>query len=169
MQKKGYKQTPEHILKKALAKRRGRYFRCEICNNEFWRYPSAIKKGDCRFCSRECYCKWQKGKKKNILTKRNITGENNPNWKGGIDYNNRSVRRSNEYKEWRSKVFERDNWTCKKCGTKSKSKCYIKIEAHHIKPFCLFPEFRLVVENGITLCKECHNKEPKGRQIYARF
>jgi 5-methylcytosine-specific restriction endonuclease McrA len=35
-----------------------------------------------------------------------------------------------------------------------------RLEADHIKPFCRFPELRLVVSNGRTLCKDCHRKTP---------
>ncbi len=42
-----------------------------------------------------------------------------------------------------------------------------KISAAHIKQFALFPESRLDIDNGRTLCKPCHkatdNYGPKGR------
>ena len=57
----------------------------------------------------------------------------------------------NTYREWRTNVFARDRYTCKKCNEKG-----VKIEAHHIKPWSKYPELRLDLENGITLCKKCH-------------
>ena len=36
-----------------------------------------------------------------------------------------------------------------------------KLNADHIKPFSLYPELRLIVENGRTLCVDCHKKETK--------
>jgi predicted restriction endonuclease len=67
---------------------------------------------------------------------------------------------------WRKEVFERDDYTCRSCGNRSKSNNYLRIEAHHIKPFATFPEVRFNVDNGMTLCKKCHDKEPKGKDIY---
>ncbi len=55
------------------------------------------------------------------------------------------------YKEWRSKVFERDNWTCQTCNKRG-----IPLEPHHIKGWTKYPELRYEVENGVSLCIECH-------------
>ena len=165
---KGYKQTLEHKSKRGEARKRGAYFEC-LCKKQFWRRPSAIKSGDCRFCSKDCYFRWQKGRERSddFKTKcRNKRPEQNGNWRGGITPINAKIRASGDYKNWRESVFKRDNWTCQKCNTRSKSDCYIRIEAHHIKPFALFPELRFVIDNGLTLCKKCHDKEPKGKQIY---
>jgi 5-methylcytosine-specific restriction endonuclease McrA len=62
-----------------------------------------------------------------------------------------AIRNSKEYREWRTAVYERDKYTCQNCGRVGG-----KINAHHIKPFSRFPELRLDVNNGVTLCKECH-------------
>ena len=56
-----------------------------------------------------------------------------------------------EWKEWRRKVFERDNFVCRICGKKGGT-----LNAHHIKKRSLFPELKYNVDNGITLCKSYH-------------
>jgi len=61
-----------------------------------------------------------------------------------------------KYKEWRTKVFTRDNWTCQNCGKRSKAGEPVYLEAHHIKSWAKYPELRYKVDNGITLCRECH-------------
>ena len=81
------------------------------------------------------------------------SGENHWNWKGGLSDENVKVRQSKEYKEWRKNVFKRDNWTCVKCDYRSTGNSDIR--ADHIKPFHLFPELRLDINNGRTLCIEC--------------
>ena len=80
-------------------------------------------------------------------------------WKGGITPVNRSIRASTEYKKWRKGVFERDNH---KCIIGGKSHGY-KLEAHHIKSFASYPELRFDINNGQTLCVDCHkNTESYG-------
>ena len=144
----------------------GNFFDCIVCGSKFWRKPCAIKKGENKFCSKKCYQLWQKGKKKNIHNPFDRHGANNPNWRGGITSVIAKIRYSEEYKKWRDEVFIRDNWTCQKCGDRSRKNSYIRIEAHHIKPFAVFPELRFIIDNGITLCKKCHAKEPKGREVF---
>lgn len=84
-------------------------------------------------------------------------------WKGGITPINVAIRTSPEYASWRTKVFERDNYTCQECGAHSGIGHTVKLEAHHIHEFAQYPEERFVVENGKTLCLECHGKTKPGR------
>jgi len=85
-----------------------------------------------------------------------MQGENNCNWKGGITSQNRMIRTSLEYKIWRRAVFERDNYTCIWCGARSGNGKKIVLHADHIKPFAIFPELRFAIDNGRTLCIDCH-------------
>ena len=84
-----------------------------------------------------------------------MTGANNPNWKGGVSKKNKTERQlameKIEYKLWRRSVFERDNFTCQFCGERGS-----RLNADHIKPWILFPELRYAIDNGRTLCEECH-------------
>lgn len=62
-------------------------------------------------------------------------------------------RRSSEYAEWRKSVFERDGYKCQMCGKKGGI-----LNAHHIKKYSDYPSLRYDINNGKTLCKECHRK-----------
>lgn len=83
-----------------------------------------------------------------------LRGRNNGSWRGGVTSEKKLFRGSALYKEWRTAVYSRDNYTCQKCGSKKSG----TLEAHHIKPFSLFPKLRLEINNGLTLCRECHAK-----------
>lgn len=87
-----------------------------------------------------------------------MSGANSKSWKGGITLLHKKIRNSAEYKSWRRSVFKRDNYTCLWC-----SKRGIYLEADHIKQFALFPQLRFDINNGRTLCRECHNTTKYGR------
>ena len=90
-----------------------------------------------------------------IFTSEMVRGEKSNFWKGGITPINMKIRQSKEYKDWRVAVFARDNYTCQECGSRG-----VTLHADHIKPFAYYPELRLVIENGRTLCVPCHQKTP---------
>jgi len=71
-------------------------------------------------------------------------------WKGGLTKINAKIRNSIEYRLWKEAVFKRDDYKCVWCGSEE------KIEADHIKTFALYPELRFAIDNGRTLCNECH-------------
>lgn len=81
------------------------------------------------------------------------SGCNSNFWKGGITLKHQIIRCCLEYKLWRKAVFERDNYTCQECGKRGGY-----VEAHHIKPFATYPDLIFAIDNGITLCKNCHRK-----------
>jgi hypothetical protein len=124
-----------------------RYF--EICSKQI---PRNTKQGEnrirpaqyvkARFCSKKC---------KGIHHSSIILGSNNPNYNGGISTENHIIRGSVEYKKWRMSVFYRDRFRCQVCGTRGND-----INAHHLKPFAIFLEDRFDINNGVTLCVECH-------------
>lgn len=81
-------------------------------------------------------------------------------WKGGISQDTRTFK-SNfqntvEYRLWRTAVFKRDNYICKECGARNGNGKKIILNADHIKSFAEYPELRLAIDNGRTLCRSCH-------------
>lgn len=123
---------------------------------------------------------WTKGKHHSIQTKLKISsssrGKNHHNWKGGITPVSRMIRQSSKYKEWRQKIYVRDNFTCQKCGerggelvTHHCKKLFSKLleEALHNLPLLSLFEAAMIYDplwdltNGITWCLKCH-KPRKG-------
>lgn len=95
-----------------------------------------------------------KGKKRPDISARK--GELSNNWKGGRTSINQRIRSSLEYRLWRKAVFERDKYTCIWCYARSKKGKAVYLNADHIKPFAYYPELRFALDNGRTLCLDCH-------------
>ncbi len=72
-------------------------------------------------------------------------------WKGDISRTLRTIH-AKELKNWRISIFERDSYTCQNCR-----KVGNYLEAHHIKEWINYPELRFDINNGITLCHDCHS------------
>jgi len=119
---------------------------CKVCSKSFMEFKSNRH----NHCSPEC----------RLISKRLRRGDKNPAWKGGITPENSKIRHSLEYNLWRKAVFERDHHTCQEC-----EKVGGILNAHHIKPFAFFPELRTAIDNGTTLCKECHKTKTYGNRI----
>ena len=137
---------------------------CELCNDKLGFTAQWDHKRNIKYC-RTCFTKdlsykekiiggwfkegsipWNKG------LKGFMAGEKNANWKGGKYTSERhKAMKQLEYIEWRKKIFERDDYTCRNCGERGG-----KINADHIKKWSLHPELRLDLNNGQTLCKDCH-------------
>jgi hypothetical protein len=90
-----------------------------------------------------------------MLRERGAKGINCHSYKDGLTAERRGIRFSFEYKRWRFDVFFRDKFICQHCGDNKGG----NLNAHHIKSFAEYPELRFEINNGITLCEECHKKE----------
>jgi len=139
---------------------------CEICHKEFKQLSNSQKRCSncmtitCKYCGKKfipknhnikaSYC----SHKCNGLDKEKVI-ENLIKNRGTKPrtYTKRNKHGGIEDREWRQKIFERDNYTCRMCKIRGG-----KLEAHHIKPFKKHPELRFGLENGITLCEDCHKK-----------
>lgn len=131
---------------------RGKYYGGELHSNWKGGKPICQKDGCGKIISYySTRCKKHSGRKGIKLPQ--FSGKNSFNWKGGVTSINRAIRASIEYEEWRTKVFERDNYTCQFCGVVGEY-----LNADHIKPFSYFPELRFDINNGRTLCVDCHRK-----------
>jgi hypothetical protein len=109
-------------------------YKCS-CGNITTGYLSAIRKGI------KCGCQRPRG-------------EDSPNWNPNKTQKERELgRKIPGYKEWIMAVYERDNYTCKKCGEYGGN-----LNAHHIEGYADNKELRIELNNGITLCSKCHKK-----------
>lgn len=136
---------------------------CKECGELIKSWPSQKRV----FCSIKCHNDWQTkhppaptfSKEEKEKRKNRMLGKNNPMWCGG---DSDRERRNSQYKQWRIDVFERDNYTCQKCGyINGRGKIRKDLNAHHIVRWIESIELRYAVENGITLCVPCHMKAHK--------
>lgn len=88
-------------------------------------------------------------------SRRNFVGVNNPRYNPNLSEEERENGRNIPgYEEWRNKVYKRDNFTCRCCGS-SKSGT---LNAHHLDGYHWCKDKRIDVDNGVTLCESCHKK-----------
>lgn len=136
--------------------------KCYTCGKEFYVTQSDIKRNK-KYCSHKCYGK--------ILSKMYLKS-GNPQWKDGRSLKNKRIMDA-RYKEWVKLVNIKCHNTCQSCGVQrhrfnhGMSRKNINLNAHHIKPWSLFPDLRYDVDNGILLCHKCHdNAHNKGESLY---
>lgn len=120
---------------------------CDYCGSVFEKKDAVINITEHNFCNMECRDKWQS---------ENLKGNANPHWKGGNTNRVNRKRNSKKYKQWRKNIFERDGYVCQECGSNS------DLHAHHIVPVSEDESKMFDLDNGVTLCGECHSaKHPR--------
>lgn len=120
---------------------------------------------------------WNEGKHHSEETKRKLSlankgkrmGADNHNWKGGL-YNGytvwkRRIVESYDFKQFRLKIYERDNYCCQMCGKESNG----DLQLHHIKVVHKFKDLIMEEKNCITLCKKCHTKIRNHEEEWEEF
>jgi len=125
------------------------YWLCKCsCDESKVIFGSSLKTGltvSCGCYQRELVSKMFKGRT-------DYCGVNNPNYKiTKTDVERRDDRSYPEYKKWRIKVFERDEYTCQFCGQFGGN-----LQSHHIEDYVNNPGLRTVLSNGVCLCKKHH-------------
>ncbi|MGG4198718.1 HNH endonuclease [Peribacillus frigoritolerans] len=117
-------------------------FRCR-CGNSYSRVWRRLKKTQqCRKCSLQNRVEKQKL----------LVGKLSPNYKHHISDEERIIKRAYYgYKQWRKQVYKRDQYTCVICEVTGGN-----LNAHHLYSHSTHPEKRLDLDNGVTLCVECH-------------
>lgn len=156
-----------YILKKNNIERRT----LSVANSLKWTDERRKVQSDIRKCKPSATLgkTWKVDK---VVKRPNQTGEKNHFWKGGKTKLSQQIRMSAEYSFWRMSVFRRDNWTCQICGAKNKKGEKYIFDADHIHPFYKIIDEQNItsmeeavsceklwdIENGRTLCRECHKK-----------
>lgn len=100
--------------------------------------------------SSEMKKRWKNPEFRKKAKMKGLKGSDNPNWKGGVG------RRGTDA-WWRKQILERDSYTCQKCGLKEHLIGFMQVD--HIRPKKIFPEFKYDMDNGRTLCPNCHRRK----------
>lgn len=80
-------------------------------------------------------------------------GSRNPNWRPDLTPEEREKRRDMaQQAKWRTRVYERDSFTCQCCLSNQGR----NLNAHHVRDHATNPDERWSLDNGVTLCAPCH-------------
>lgn len=127
-----------------------------ITGNGHWNWKGNLTHPNCIDCNKPISFRRKRCRKCSGIYNR---GERASNWQGGKIKENKLLRKRQEVINWRKSVFERDDYTCRKCGDRNRKGKKVILNAHHIKPWAKYRELRHNIDNGITLCEKCHKLE----------
>lgn len=156
---------------KAMIK--GKMIQCATCGKERWAYPKDLKRSGSLYCSKECHFKGQFTSK---VIQCLACGKEVKKFQSALNRGAKycslecqmALKRSPDFdpkgrtggkaKKWQISIKTRDKM-CVFCGKKD------SLRAHHIFSWRDYVELRFDVNNGETLCADCHKfVHSKGRQ-----
>lgn len=122
-----------------------------LCERGYTQCRSCVRKKPPRLCMdckvpirrrakrcKQCFVKWRRGK-------------NHHHWKGGKLSPAAKLRNTQKTRDWAKAVKHRDNFTCRLCRIRGGT-----LHTHHIERWADRPDLRFDIENGVTLCRDCH-------------
>jgi len=123
---------------------------CQQCGIIFFAPSSGIKRGQHKYCSRECYGKAHKGKK-------------NGRWKGGISFEPYCIKFNASFKHNNRDQF---NNVCFLCG-KTEKKNGRALDVHHVNynKNCGCDNTTCIC---VPLCHSCHSKTNGNRKYWEK-
>ncbi|MGL5549233.1 MAG: HNH endonuclease [Culicoidibacterales bacterium] len=131
---------------------------CPVCGKNFKRNPYETSRYQVNYCSLECKKTDYKirfaGENNPLFGKSRdgMKGELNPAWNPNRTHEQRKKERKLSINtNWTKEVLHSQNYTCQCCG-----KVGGDLVAHHIDGYNWCEEKRTDVNNGATLCVECH-------------
>jgi len=151
---------------KVSPQRTGKYKTCPVCGIEFYVAKWQEKIGEGRYCSRKCYQTLPISDTHRKHLSESHKGEKSVTWRGGVTDKYYKRLSNYKWKQLRSEIYKRDNYTCRKCNKQLSNK---ELSCHHIMPYrycdgdetkCLF--WNITVNdkvNLVTLCRHCHAEE----------
>jgi hypothetical protein len=131
--KRDFIKTQEITYKNGKGEKKIYWFKCLNCKKIFSVSQKRYNQGIGKFCSNKC-------------KKKNWTGEDNPNWRGGLTAERRML---THYQ--RKKVLDKRGYICENCGFDKYREC---LEIHH-----KIPRHKNGTNNKanlIVLCANCH-------------
>lgn len=138
-------------------KRSDYWWHCKCDCGNYTQIPySKIVSGNTKSCG--CLIA-KKSSERIIVLNKYMSGKNHPRWKIDLTDEDRRSRREKRESDpklnrWRKKVYVRDRFTCVKCGDNKGG----NLNGHHIYSWNSHLNLRYVTDNGVTLCKSCHQK-----------
>jgi len=170
--KEGYKccakcheELPLDSFNKRIKREKYTYFSyCKTCEHEY-------DQNKYNHICEQCGTAYNSGKKKSKICKQcqdiKFTGETNPMYgirRFGKNNPNYNLDKSDDEREqgryiegyeiWRKAVYKRDNYTCQCCRDSKGG----NLNAHHLDGYNWCKEKRVDVNNGVTLCVDCHKE-----------
>lgn len=176
MPKSNYDQgTGDYCSKECYAedqKQRNRVEReCEYCGDTFSVLKSRVERGGGVCCSSECaskrsrnrvsctceYCGDEFTIRESAYERQGAKYCSNECQGMAMRGSNPDTRQSPQYRQWREDVLERDDYSCQDCGAED------ELHAHHITPVSENQERVTDMDNGVTVCVDCHQRRHEER------